>query len=125
MSLLVAFAVASQTTGTGLLPGMICEDEYLGLIAATFDMLRTGTMASFAALLRGASILIKSGLPVGRFLPAVVNLFMAALAGLRANVLGGISRRTGGRMHRGRWGTLAALRRSGLANSEDEEEERN
>jgi hypothetical protein len=124
MGLLVAFAVASQTTGAGFLPGMIFEDEYLGFVAATFHVLGSGAVAGFAALLRGAGILIKGGLPVGRFLPAVLNLFMACLAGFGANVLRRIGRRTGGGMHCGRWRTLAALR-SGLANSEDEEEERN
>ena len=74
-------------------------------------------MATFAALLRGNGFLIKGGLPVGRFLPFVVNLFMAGLAGLCANVLRGI----GSRIHRRRRGALATLR-GGLASSDDDEE---
>src|SRR5580693_9073169 len=87
-------------------------------------MFSTGTVAGFAALLRGTGFLIKCGLPVGRFLPAVVNLFMTRLAGFRADVLGGIGRWTGGRMHRWRWGTLATLRGS-LARHEGDQQQQN
>jgi hypothetical protein len=93
MGLLVSFTVAGQTTGAGLLPGVVFEDEYLGFVAAAFHMFGSRTVASFAALLRGTGFLIKGGLPVGRFLPTVVNLFMARLTGFRADVLGGIGRR--------------------------------
>ena len=38
---------------------MICEDEYLGFVAATLHMFRTGTVAGFATLLRGTGFLIQ------------------------------------------------------------------
>jgi hypothetical protein len=47
---------------------------------------------------------------------------MTRLAGFRANVLGGIGRWAGGRMHRWRWGTLATLW-GGLARRSDAEHE--
>jgi hypothetical protein len=50
MSLLMSFAVAFEAAGAGLLPGVICEDEYLAFVAATLHVFRTGTVAGFAAL---------------------------------------------------------------------------
>ena len=86
MGLLMPFAMAGEATGAGFLPRVIGEDENLGLVAATFNMFGPGTVASFTTLLRGAGIFIQSGLPVGRFLPGVVNLFMTRLAGFSTNV---------------------------------------
>ena len=88
--------MAGEAAGAGLLPRVISKDEYLGFVAATLHVLRSGTMTGFAALLRGAGFLIQGGLPVGRFLPGVVNLFVARLAGVGAYELGCVRRRSRG-----------------------------
>jgi hypothetical protein len=87
MGLLMSFAVAGEAAGASLLPGVISEDEYLGFVAATLHMFGSGTVAGFATLLRWNCSLIQSGLPVGRFLPGVVNLFMTRPASFSAYVL--------------------------------------
>ena len=43
--LLMSFPVAGEAAGAGLLPGVISEDEYLGLVAATLHMFGSGTVA--------------------------------------------------------------------------------
>ena len=51
-------------------------------------MLGTGPVAALATLLRRPAFLIKSGLPVRAFLPTVVNILVAGLAGFPAHVHG-------------------------------------
>ena len=106
MRLLMPFAVTGEAAGAGLLPGVISEDEYLSLVATTLHVLGSGTMAGFATLLRRSGFLIKCGLPVGRFLPTVVNLLVARLAGFSADVLRDFRRSRTGRECAGRFGAL-------------------
>jgi hypothetical protein len=122
MGLLMSFAVAGKAAGTGLLPGVICEDEYLGFVAATLHVLGTRTVAGFATLLRGRRFLVQGGLPVGRFLPTVVNLFVARLASVGAYELGCVRRRSRGGF--GGWLSALTSLRIGLAAGENDEEKK-
>jgi len=82
--------VAGQTARVHLLRGSFLEDEDLGFITTTGHVLGTGTMASFATLVGGLSFGIEGCLPMRRFLPRVIDLLMARLAGFRSHILGNI-----------------------------------
>ena len=58
MRLLVAVAVASQAASAGLLPRRVLERKYLGFVSAASHVVRPGTMAALATLMRGAALLI-------------------------------------------------------------------
>lgn len=99
----------------------VLEGEDFGYVAAAGDVLRTGPMATFAALVRGAAFGVEGGFPVRRFLPAVVDFLVTGLAGLRSYVFGCIGRLRIRRWRsacgcalRGRWdyGCGRGLRRS-------------
>ena len=87
MGLSMTLAVAAQTAGAGLLSRMPFENEYLSLVAAPSYVLGTRPMAPLAALVRWPAFRVQRRLPVRRFLPVVVDLFVAGLAGLRADIL--------------------------------------
>src|SRR5271165_1008599 len=79
--------MACQTTAAGFCPRRIFESENLRFVAAPSHVVRSGTMAPLAALVRGtAALMVEGRLPMRRFLPGVVNVLMTALAGLRAHV---------------------------------------
>jgi len=102
--------VTGQALGVNLFGRVLRRIEYLAGVAAARHMLRTGTMAALATLVRG--LLIQCGLPVRRFLPGVVDLLVTGFAGVRAHVFGILSRRCSSR---GRAGGLSVLGGSGLA----------
>src|ERR1700733_7077990 len=87
MGLSMTLAVAAQTAGAGLLSRMPFENEYLSLVAAPSYVLGTRPMAPLAALVRWPAFRVQRRLPVRRFLPVVLDLFVAGLAGLRADIL--------------------------------------
>ena len=64
----------------------ILENKYLGLVSSALDMGLAGAVAGFAALLRFPATSVVRCFPVRGLLEVVVNLFMAGLAGLRADV---------------------------------------
>src|SRR5579872_7320983 len=103
MRLRMGLAVATQAAGAAGLPRFPGKAEYLVLVAAPGHMVCPRTMAAFATLLGGAAFFIQRGLPVRRFLPAVVNFLVTGLAGLRADVLGSVLK------HRGGWFALFVL----------------
>ncbi len=98
--LFVAFAVTGQTASAGFLAGLALEHVYFAFVAASGDVLRTRTVATFAALLGRPSRFIQRGFPVRRFLPAIVNFFVTGFAGFRAYVAGCGS---------GRWNCLVVM----------------
>ena len=67
---------------------MFAKNENLRFVAAARDVSRTGTVTVLAAVLRDPTFLVRL-LPVRAFLPAIVEVFMASLAGLRSNILRG------------------------------------
>src|SRR5580704_2443563 len=75
--------VTGQALGVNLFGRVLRGIEYLGGVAAARHVLRSGTMAALATLVRGAAQLVERCFPVGCFLPAIVNLSVARLAGLR------------------------------------------
>lgn len=91
--------VTGQALGVNLFGRVLRGIEYLARVAAARHVLRSGTMAAFAALMGGSSFGIECGLPVRRFLPSVVEIFVARLTSLRSDVLGGFR---GGRRGRRR-----------------------
>ena len=98
MGLRMCFSVATETARTARLPRLPLEAEYLALVTAARHMFRTRTMAAFTTLLRGAAFFfIQSGLPMRRFLPAVVNFLVTGFAGLGAHVLRSVLDRSGRR----------------------------
>lgn len=79
-------------------------------------------MAALAPLFRGATFLIKGGLPVRRFFPTVIDRLMTVLAGFRSYILGPLGgRRTSGR----RAGGGSALIDNLLGTSSSSEDEDN
>jgi hypothetical protein len=98
--------VTGQALGVNLFGRVLRGIEYLAHVAAARHVVRPGTMAALAALVRRTALLIQGGLPMRRFLPGVVSVLVARLTGLRSNVLGGIG--VGG-------GCARRLRAGGLA----------
>jgi hypothetical protein len=54
--------------------------EYFGYVAAAGNVVRARPMATLATLVRWAAFRIERGLPVRRFLPIVVEIFVTSLA---------------------------------------------
>ena len=81
-----AVLVAGQAARGNLFRRRALEDEYLGLIASPGHMRFAGTMAGFAPLKTGPAPRVQSRLPVRRFLKGVIDLVMAGLACLRADI---------------------------------------
>lgn len=81
-------------------------------------------MAALATLLGGTAFCVQCGLPVRRFLPRVVDLFMTGLAGLRAHILGGFGGRLAGRWRAGGFNSFSRGWRTGLASSKDDGEKK-
>ena len=96
----MAFTVAGQTASAGLLPRSPLKNEYLVLVAAPSHVVGSRPVAPFAALVRWSAFRVKRRLPVRCLFPVVVDLFVAGLAGLCADILRhlgeGLSRRGGG-----------------------------
>lgn len=120
----MTLAVAGQAAGTSLLAGMILEDEYLGFVAATGDVICARTMAALATLLRGATFFVQSGFPVRSFFPGVVDFLMTGLTRFRAHVLGDFGGGNGGRGCAGGLGVLGRDWRTGLACHQYERDKR-
>lgn len=78
---LSAAPVACQTAGVDFFRRRIFEDKNLCFVATAGHMVRARSVTAFAALLRGAAFFILGGLPVRCFLPGVINLLVAGLAG--------------------------------------------
>jgi hypothetical protein len=124
MGLLMTFAMTAQTAGAGLLPRFPLEHEYLGFVAAASYVVGTGTMATLATLLRGATLFVQRGLPVRRFLPGVVDFLVTGLAGLRSHVLGGVGGRSTDRRCAGGLSAFGGNLRAGLARSKGNQEKK-
>lgn len=103
--------VTGQALGVNLFGRVLRGIEYLGYVAAPANVVRTGSVAAFATLVRGSSFRVEGRLPVRRFLPTAIDFLVTGLAGLSSHVLGGFRRwrRRGGRRCAGR---LSRLRRS-------------
>ena len=88
-----AACMARQAALVDFFRGMVRKNKNFRLVAATGHVLRAGPMASFASLVRWSSPCVKGRLPVRRFFPAVVNLFVAGLANFRSHKPRGARRR--------------------------------
>jgi len=78
--------VAGQAARIDFFGRVFAKDENLRFVAAARDVSRTGTVTILAAVLRDPAFLVCL-LPVRAFLPAIVEVFMASLAGLRSHIL--------------------------------------
>src|ERR1700730_248602 len=83
----VRSGVAGQTARVNLLRGSVLKDKNLGFVAASGHVICAGSVAALAALTRGSALGIKRRFPVRRLFPAVVEIFMTSLAGLRTHIL--------------------------------------
>jgi len=83
---LSAARVACQTASVDFFRRSIFEDKNLCFVAAAGDMIGARPVTPFATLLGGAAFLILCGLPMRRFLPGIVNFFVAGLAGFRSYI---------------------------------------
>jgi len=115
MRLLVRFAVAGQTANASLLPRLSLEHEYLGLVATPRHVVGSGTVATFATLLRRTALRVQCGLPVRRFRPSVISFLVTRLAGLCTHILGHIGGRRIGHGCGGGLKTLTCCRWTSLA----------
>jgi len=118
-----ATSVTSQAASVDFLRSSILEQEYFRFVAAAGHMVGAGAMAALATLLRRTAQFIQRGLPVRRFLPRVVKIFVTSLASLRSHVLGDLG---GRRTNHGCAGGLCALsrRRRSLAQGNADDENR-
>lgn len=80
-----ATRVARQAPLVNVLGRVIVKDENLARVAAAFHVRATWPVAVLAPVFRDAAFL-ECLLPVRAFFPTVVNVFVAGLAGFRANV---------------------------------------
>ena len=64
-----AFAMAGEAAGAGFLPGMIFKHIYFCFVATAGDVLGSGAVASFAALLGWTACLVQRSFPVRSFCP--------------------------------------------------------
>ena len=89
---LSAAGMAGQTTRVDFLRRSILKYKDLGFVAAAGHVIGARTVATFATLFRRTALRVEGRLPVGRFLPTVVDFLVTGLAGLGAQILGGFAR---------------------------------
>lgn len=87
---LVAARMARQAPRVNFLGGVFLENENLGLVSAASNVVCARTVASFAALVRRTTLGIERGLPVGSFLPIIIDIFMTSLASVRTDIVGSV-----------------------------------
>jgi len=85
-------------------------------------VVRTGSVAAFATLVRG--LLIQCGLPMGCFRPGVINFLVTRLAGLGSHILGGFGGRRSSRRRAGGLGILTGCLLANLAGGKSERDEK-
>jgi hypothetical protein len=90
-----AACVAGQATIVDFFGGMILKDEDLRDVPATSNVRRSRAVTAFAPLMRRTASRIQGCLPVRRFLPVVVDIFVAGLADFRSHVTLRLSFRAG------------------------------
>jgi hypothetical protein len=83
-----AAGVAAQAARINLFGGGFFEEEEFGGVGRISNVTGSGTVTVLAAVLRDAAFFVRL-LPVRAFLPAIVNVLVAGLAGLRTCVLAG------------------------------------
>ena len=81
-----AAGMAGQAAGVDFLGGVILKDEDLRVVAAAGNVGRSRAVAAFASLVRRAAFRVQGSLPVRRFFPAVVDVFVAGLASLGSDI---------------------------------------
>src|ERR1700683_1392234 len=84
-----AAGMASQALSVDFFGGCFFKKEELGGVGWISNMTGSCAVTILAAVLRDPSSLVRL-LPVRAFLPAVVNLRVAGLAGFRAGVFGSL-----------------------------------
>lgn len=84
-----ATGMARQAAVVDFFGRMILEDEDLRYVAASGDVRRPGTMATFTSLVGWPPFRIKCCFPVRGLLPAVVNVLVAGFASLCSDIIGG------------------------------------
>ena len=91
----VPTGVAGEAAVVDFFRGMIGKDENLRLVAAAGDVGGAGAVAAFTSLMRRTTFRVEGRFPVRSLFPAVVDLLVAGLADLRAEIVG-ILRLAGG-----------------------------
>jgi len=81
-------SMAGEAARIDFLRGMLREDENLRLVTTARDVSGSRAMAPLASLMRRAASRVESRLPVGSFLPTAINVLVASLTDLRADVIG-------------------------------------
>jgi hypothetical protein len=81
--------VTAQALGVNLFGRVLRGIEYFARVAAARHVVRPGTMATLATLVRRTTRLVEGCLPVRRFLPSVVSFLMTGFAGFRSYVFRG------------------------------------
>ena len=72
--------VAGQTARVNLLRGSVFKDEDFGFVTTACHVICAWPVAAFATLVGGSAFRIKRRLPVRRFRPIVVEIFVTRFA---------------------------------------------
>src|ERR1019366_8503443 len=87
VQMLHAGRMAGQASSVNFLGGMILENENFALVAGVGQVGQPGAVATLASLTRRAALGVQRGLPVGRLFPVFIDVVVARLANLSAQVL--------------------------------------
>ena len=85
-------SMAGEAARIDFFRGMLREDENLRLVTTAFDVSSPRAMAPFASLMRRTSFCVEHCLKMRGLRPAVVDIGVARLAGLRPDVIGRVGR---------------------------------
>jgi hypothetical protein len=116
--------VTGQALGVHLFGRVLRGIEYLAYVAAARHVVGAGTMAALAALVRRSSFRVEGRLPVRRFLPGVVEVFVASLTSLGSHVLRNFGGSCANRRFAGGLGSLGCSLRDGLARGKADRDEK-
>ena len=116
--------VTGQALGVNLFGRVLRGIEYLAHVAAAGHVLGSRPVAAFATLMGGSTFRIESRLPMRRFLPRVIYLFVTRLTGLGSHILGIFRGRISGRWRPGGFNSLSRGWRTSLASSKDDGEKK-
>jgi hypothetical protein len=84
---LVAAGMARQAARINFFSGVVLENENLCLISTARNVICSRTVASFATLVGWTALGIERRLPMRSFLPIIVDILVAGLAGVGADII--------------------------------------
>src|SRR5580704_15570972 len=79
---LLVGGMTGQTARVDFLGGVILEDENLRLVTGVSEVGKSGAVTALAALTGRAALRVEGRLPVRRFFPALIEIFMTGFADL-------------------------------------------